>query len=55
MLELENGCLGTIKIVLSHKNPLQVPKLWVKFDEEYDIYIVQDVLTMYLLITREEQ
>lgn len=28
LLELENGRLGTIKIVLSHKNPLQLPKLW---------------------------
>lgn len=44
---------GTIKIVLSHKNPLQVPKLWSKFDEEYDIYIVsRQFLTMYLLITK---
>lgn len=31
--------LGTIKIVLSLKNPLQVPNYGVKFDEEYDIYI----------------
>lgn len=30
LLELENGHLGTIKIVLSHNNPLQVPKLWSK-------------------------
>lgn len=30
LLELENGRFGTIKIVFSHKNPLQLPQLWSK-------------------------
>lgn len=47
--------LGTIKIVLSLKNPLQVPNYGVKFDEEYDIYIVsRQFLTIYLLITKRK-